>query len=75
MNPLTHFVFNSHVIIIETYYDTFYTKMFNEQCVAVVPLLLMTLITNVLEDGESVFLDLMEECPIGLNEILTTCSH
>ena len=34
---------------------------------------MVTLITNMLEDGERVIF--WEECPTGFNEILTTCSH
>ena len=36
---------------------------------------MMEQLGNVLENGKEYFWDLREECPTGLNEILTTCSH
>ena len=40
-----------------------------------VEMAVMEQLVNVLEDGNTYFWDLKEECPTGLNEILTTCSH
>ena len=43
-----------------------------------VEMAVMEQLGNVLEDGRRIFLGplaLLEECPTGLNEILTTCSH
>ena len=40
-----------------------------------VEIAVMEQLGNVLEDGKRNFWDLREECPTGLNEILTTCSH
>ena len=37
--------------------------------------LVVTLITNVWKIRNKWSLDLREECPTGLNEILTTCSY
>ena len=40
-----------------------------------VEIAVMEQLGNVLEDGKRIFWDLREECPTGLNEILTTCNH
>ena len=40
-----------------------------------VEMAVMEQLGNMSEDGKEYFWDLIEECPTGLNEIFTTCSH